>query len=138
MDFTNTAPAAITIPNVDFTNTAPAAIGITDAKRHYLFGSSGSFPSATWSNSGSDNVYELTDIPFPVQFRPVDPYPVNMVLVYHSIAPDVTVPVAQWGTYVFPKGSSITLKITNTLSYNGSNVGLIVQGSHAPEAITVP
>jgi len=133
-DFTNAEPAGITIAGSTMTNTEPVVNTIPASVRNVTFGASGKFPTATWAITGSDNTYTFV-VPFPIILSVVTPPSGNLVA---TIGADANVPSASWPHYaVIPKGTTVTLKIVNTVSYNGLGVGLNVQGTLAPESITV-
>jgi len=134
-DFTNTAPVGITITGATMTNTEPTAISVPSVVRNNVFGAGGSLPSAVWGTTGSDNTYTFT-APFPIVLSVVTAPSGNLVA---TIGAESNVPSASWADHaVIPKGTSVTLKIINTVSYNGLNVGLNVQGECAPESTAIP
>lgn len=163
-DFTNTAPAGITITGATMTNTAPAGITVTGATMentvpdqitvqttigNSMFGVGGFLLNAVFSSDGSESYINFTP-GFPGELIAVTPSHSGM---YAKLNGGASIPKADWPTLgVIAAGTAIQIRIPNVIynllpvvssaNFMQSPQTTVVAGSTmsntAPTAITVP
>lgn len=148
-DFTNTAPAGITIIGATMTdtaptgitvtgatmeNTAPAGITVSSAVGNVQLGPNGALFASTWTSSSGDSITSFTAA-WPGILEVVGTPVSGLQCTVNGGDPILA---ANWGSIgVIAKGATIALRIVGSTALVGQLVGNNAEFHQAPQANTV-